>query len=74
MTAKERREHRRLQRLWATRRANMKQMLRCIELTGKANAEAREAERLADQKHVAMLLDGAEDDAEVDSISAFYAK
>lgn len=43
MTAKERKEHDRLHRLWATKKATMKQMKRCMVLDDKAAAEANAA-------------------------------
>jgi len=36
MTAKERREHAKLRRLWAAQRATQAQILRCMELDRKA--------------------------------------
>lgn len=45
MTAKERREWKRLQRLWATSTATKAQMLRCMELDRKAAAAHRAVER-----------------------------
>lgn len=36
MTEKERKEHEKLSRLWATRKATKRQILRCIELSRKA--------------------------------------
>ena len=36
MNAKERKEHARLMKLWATQRATMRQMQRCMELDRKA--------------------------------------
>jgi hypothetical protein len=39
MTVKEKREHARLQDKWATMRATMKEMLRCMALDRKAKAE-----------------------------------
>ena len=41
MTDKERKEHERLRDKWATRRANMKEMLRCMALDRKKAAEAK---------------------------------
>lgn len=40
MSTKERKEHSKLLRLWATRRATRKQMLRCMELDRKARGES----------------------------------
>jgi len=41
MTAKERAEHRRLCRKWATGRATRKQIERCMELSQKSRDESR---------------------------------
>lgn len=41
MTEKERKEHERLQDLWATGDATKKQILRCMELDTKATAERK---------------------------------
>lgn len=43
MNTKEQREHKRLLRLWATGRATMKQMQRCMELDRKSKAGTTES-------------------------------
>ena len=47
MTAKERLEWSRLHRLWATGRATMRQMVRCMDLNRKATAEKLRAAGVA---------------------------
>ncbi len=41
MTAKERLEHTRLQRSWATGKATKKQVMRCMELDRQAERESK---------------------------------
>lgn len=41
MTSKERTEHTRLQRAWATGKATKKQIMRCMELDRQAECESK---------------------------------